>query len=342
MSREELAEAVGLWLSERDPQGREYAFDAGHLGKLERGTVRRPSRHYTDALCAILGTTETELGFTPKGTPLRLNGTPRRPQTGVPDPTGELDPDDAERLTVAAICPRRTDAAAVDAIATVLTGVRRLEDETSAAAVLPTVRRQRELIERLATGAPASSRPVAVGLSSEINQYLGWLSIPLGRWEDARRYLDRAAVLALQADDPMRLATALSFQAYAGLRTGDLRTADALSEAARRDTRVHIGLRTYVTYQRAEVLARDDNRAEAVRLLTEADRLVDHLPEPDELPSSGYWYIPAFFLGQRGFVLRALGDVHGARRAAAACLEAMPDTWRKSEWAVRRRQLAEE
>ncbi|MGH3822281.1 MAG: XRE family transcriptional regulator, partial [Pseudonocardiaceae bacterium] len=159
---------------------------------------------------------------------------------------------------------------------------------------------------------------------------------------DTHRYLDHAAVLALEADDPLRLSTALSFQAYARLRTGDLRGADSLSEAAQRNKRAHIGLRTYVTYQRAEVLAHDNDRAGAVRLLNEADRMVEQLPPPEDLPPSGYWYVPAFFLGQRGFVLRALGDIPAARRSALACLAAMPETWRDSEWAVRRRQLAEE
>lgn len=173
-------------------------------------------------------------------------------------------------------------------------------------------------------------------------RYLGWLSIPLGRWDDADRYLDRAAVLAVEVDDPLRLSTALSFQAYARLRTGDLRKADSLSEAAQRDTRVHSGLRTYITYQRAEVLAHDNDRASAVRLLTEADRMVGQLPPPEGLPPSGYWYVPAFFIGQRGFVLRALGDIQGARKAALECLATMPTAWRDSEWAIRRRKLAEE
>ncbi len=63
MSREELAEAVALWLAERDVKGRKVAFDGNHLGKLERGAVRRPRQHYVAALCAVLSATEAELGF---------------------------------------------------------------------------------------------------------------------------------------------------------------------------------------------------------------------------------------------------------------------------------------
>jgi hypothetical protein len=64
MSREELAEAVAHWCAEHDPKHRAVAFDATHLSKIERGLVRRPRRHYIAALCAILGATEAELGFT--------------------------------------------------------------------------------------------------------------------------------------------------------------------------------------------------------------------------------------------------------------------------------------
>jgi hypothetical protein len=163
------------------------------------------------------------------------------------------------------------------------------------------------------------------------SQYLGWLAIPLGRWTESRHHLDRAAMLALEVDDPLRLSTALSFQAYAALRTGDYRRADALSEASARDARIDVGLGTYLAFQRAEVLARSGDRAGAVRLLADADRLVEALPPAEELTASGYWYTPAFFLGQRGFVLSALGDT----------LAAMPPEWAASEWAARRRELAE-
>jgi hypothetical protein len=63
MSRDELAEAVALWLARHDPKGREVAFDANHLGKLERGAVRRPRAHYVAALCSVLGATAEELGL---------------------------------------------------------------------------------------------------------------------------------------------------------------------------------------------------------------------------------------------------------------------------------------
>ena len=113
--------------------------------------------------------------------------------------------------------------------------------------------------------------------------------------------------------------------------------AGALSEAVRRNSRTNHGLRTYETFQGAEVPARSGQRAGALRLLREADTMVDHLPPAEELPSAGYWYIPAFFLGQRAFVLDALGDRRGARHAAQESLAELPPAWSRSEWATRRR-----
>ncbi|GAA4548096.1 XRE family transcriptional regulator [Amycolatopsis samaneae] len=316
MTRDELAAAVLAWLADQDPN-RAYVFDGNHVGKLERGVVKRPSAHIRAGLRAVLGASDAELGFA----------------------LGKC-PDEAERLTLAAAQPRRVDQAALRTVAGLLAGLRRLEDQTNAATVMPTARSHHDLVIRLASGARGNVRPIAVGLASELSQYLGWLSIPQGRWDDASRYLDQAVVLGLEVDDPLRVSTALSFKAYRGLRTDDMATAEALSAAAYRDSRVHPALRTYCAYQRAEVLAKDGERQAAVKQLTKADGMVDNLPD-ERLPDSGYWYIPSFFLGQKGFVLRALGDHAAAREAGRACLETMPAGWANSEWARRRRELAE-
>lgn len=60
-----------------------------------------------------------------------------------------------------------------------------------------------------------------------------------------------------------------------------------------------------------------------------------------ELPPSSYWYTAPFFLGQWAFVLGALGDRTAAGQAALDCLAEMPSACTSSEWASRRRELAE-
>ncbi|WP_244162584.1 XRE family transcriptional regulator [Amycolatopsis regifaucium] len=316
MGRDELAALVRDWITANDPKGRLSAFDSNHLGKLERGIVHRPSPIIRAALCATLDANESDLGF--------------------------VSSKDAERVSQALSGHVHTDHKALAAIADVLASVRRLEDATSAADVLSTVQAQRSMVTRLADNARGDVRPDAVGLLSELEQYLGWLSIPLERWDDSKRHLDRASVLALEADDPERLAMALSFSAYRNLRRNDLRSAEALNAAAGRDDRVNIGLRTYTEFQRAELLARDGVKREAVKVLSDADRLVNRLPEDsDELPASSYWYVPSFFEGQRAFVLHALGDDKQAARVARDAIAAMPTSWRESEWAERRLKLTE-
>ncbi len=245
----------------------------------------------------------------------------------------------AERVSTA-LDAGRTDPAAVDAVSSVLAGLRRLEDATSAADVLPSVQHQAAVASKLADHARADVRGEAVGLVSELEQYLGWLAIPMQRWDDARHHFDRAAVLAFEVDDPQRLASALSFSAYRCLLTGQLRQAEALNRAAARDTRTDPGLRAYMAFQRAEVLAHDDDHRAALDALAEAETSLERI-DVDELPTSSYWYTPAVLLGHKGFVLAALGDIAAARRAAAESLEAMPAEWAASEWAAQHRQLAE-
>jgi transcriptional regulator with XRE-family HTH domain len=253
----------------------------------------------------------------------------------------ELDADGAlvelvdERLAQATENGLQVDPAVLDRVTDMLAATRRLEDVSSAATVLPTVREYLSMVTRFAAMARPSVRPGAVGLVSELHQYAGWLHVPMRRWSAAERLLDRATVLGMEANDPQRTTTALSFAAYTAMRQGNTRKAAALSEAARRDTSVHPGLRTYVTYQAAEILAGDDRNA-AYELLSEAERMVDRL-DPTELTEHTYWYTPAFFRGTHAFVLDKLGERDRAKEVMAESLADLPEEWRTSEWAERRR-----
>lgn len=313
-SREELAERVARWISGHDSRGRDHPFDANHLGKLERGTVRRPGTLIRSALCAVLDATEAELGFAATA--------------------------DDERVAAVESGRARPDAAAVEAVASVLARLRRLEDVTSAAEVVPAVRTQTGLATRLAQEAVGATRQRAVALLSELEQYQGWLTIPSQRWGDSRAHLDRAATLAMEAGEPMRLSMALSFAAYRNMLRRDVRSAIGLSQAAARED-VEAGHGTYLAFQRAELLAHDNQRNAAVTALLEADEQLDRLSASDGQPDdAGYWYTPAVLLGHRGFVLDALGEHDAARTAAAEALGAMPDEWANAEWAAQQRALA--
>ncbi|WP_439381509.1 hypothetical protein [Amycolatopsis lexingtonensis] len=160
-------------------------------------------------------------------------------------------PGEAERDRVTALLdhPRSVDSAALRT----LTVVRRLEDNAGIEHVIPLVDAQVQLVEQFAEHARFEVRSVAVGLLSDLEQYRGWPAIPGQQRKPAGAHLDRAAVVALEADDLLRLSTTLSFSAHRASRRRQFRTADALSDAARPDTRVHLGLRTYEIFQRARL-----------------------------------------------------------------------------------------
>jgi hypothetical protein len=267
------------------------------------------------ALCGVLGASDAELGFSPH-------------------PEGE-------RLTRTISGQVATDVTGLSAVADVLASVRRLEDVTGPGEVLPLVRAQHALATRLADNARADVRPAAVGLLSELEQYLGWLHMAptVERWGDSQQHLDRAIALAIESDDFMRLSTALSFAADRYLRVGKPVPALSLNEAASRDQRVHVALRTFNAFHRAHVLVGNGSSRKVVSALTAADALTERLPPDDELPPSGYWYTPWFFQGERAFVLDVLGDSREASRLAGEALAAIPDEWVNGEWMQRRRTL---
>jgi transcriptional regulator with XRE-family HTH domain len=233
----------------------------------------------------------------------------------------------------------RVDPAVLASVAEMLAATRRLEDVTSAATVLPAVREYLDMVERFAAEADRSVRPAAVGLVSELRQYAGWLHMQLRRWPVAEQLLDRATLLGIEADDPQRTATALSFAGYVAQQRGQLGRASALTDAAGRDTRASVALRTFNTYQQAELLALNSERTRAYRLLAQADAMVERLPDPADLPAGEYWYTKPLLLGNRAFVLDRLGEHAVAKRVMAESLAEMPEEWRHAEWAEPRRQF---
>ncbi|MEJ2578133.1 MAG: hypothetical protein P8Z68_03440 [Kineosporiaceae bacterium] len=315
MGRDELAAEVVAWVAAREPFRGPHPFDANHLGKLERGTVRRPGALIRAALCAALGTDEAGLGFSP--------------------------PPESERLARTLSDQVATDVTALSATADVLARVRRLEDVTGPGDVLPIVHAQRGVATRLAQNARADVRPAAVGLISELEQYLGWLHMAptVERWKESRQHLDRAVASALESHDYMRLSTALSFAADRYLRIGAPDAAAALNDAASRDQRVHVAQRTFNAFQKAHILVNSGSGRDVARALIEADNLTEQLPPVEELPPSGYWYTPWFFHGERAFVLDSLGDHREASRLAGEALTALPEEWVNGEWTQRRNNL---
>lgn len=291
MTRDELAAAVRTWLTQHDDAGREYAFDAHHLGRLERGAVRRPHKRLREALTAVLQRTEHELGFTPNA--------------------------DGERPAEEVSGLERTDA--VRAVSDVLAALRRQEDALGAYDVLPAALQQLTIAERIADTATYDTRKRSVSLVANVENYCGWLALSLDKWAESRTHLDRAALLAVEADDPMRLSSALSFSAYRAVRRFKYTEAASLTEAAQRDERCNPGIRAYLNYQRAEILGMDGMRPEALKVLHVADALAETIDH-----TSGRWGEPWYYVANRALALHAMGDAEGARRNAEAAVLHIP------------------
>lgn len=339
MSREELAEAVALWVADHDDKRRGVAFDANHLGKLERGIVRCPRQLYVQALCAVLDATPAELGFDMTATVLATRPLLALPDSGQPDVgEGPAEADDGERLTFAACHPRRVDAATVDALADVLAATRHIEDQIGSAGVLPSVQAHRGLAATLLAEARSPIRDRLGSLTGDLHQYLGWLLAETGHHEQARVELDTALSLGVEFDDPDLTSLALSFKGHLAWMVGNPHAVIALSGAARRDTRVFIAQHAYNAHQQARGWAMAGERGEVDRALAHADTLVERaVTRQADAPPNQYWYSCGFFTLQRGLTWHTLGDTRVAARAATELINGrhqLPVAERDSEWAA--------
>jgi DNA-binding XRE family transcriptional regulator len=235
------------------------------------------------------------------------------------------DPEDRERVALAARHPRRVDVATVCALADVLAATRRLEDQTGSAAVLPGVRSNRALARSLLAGARNPIRDRVGALAGELHQYLGWLLAETGHPEQARAELDAALALGVEIDDPDLTSLALSFRGHLAWMLNDPHGVIALSRAARRDERVFVAQRAYNAHQEARGWAMAGERAERA------------IAQQADAPPYLYWYGSGFFTLQRGLTWQTLGDARVAERAATELtngLHELPDAERHSEWAA--------
>ncbi|MFD9893702.1 hypothetical protein ACFWY9_30520 [Amycolatopsis sp. NPDC059027] len=306
MGRTELASLVVKWIGEHEEKQRPHPFDAVHLGKIERGEVRCPRDPVRAALCAVLNADEHDLGF-------------------VKNP-------EEERIRQAASGLIATDLTAVHAVRGVVASLRRLEDATSAGEVLPTVKAQAELVDRLAHNAHGDVRTVAVGLLSEIEQYLGWLEVALGNMRKSDSRFDRAISLAVEADDPNRLSLGLSFKGYISLLSKRFNGAASLTEASLRESRAHPIIPVYDRYQRAQIYAGNGEAYQAQKELAKADKDAERTSEI-ERPDYVYWYTNGLWGLERGRTLWLLGQQDRARLEIAEGLKLMPESQRTAQWA---------
>ncbi|MGH3928743.1 MAG: hypothetical protein ACRDTF_02050, partial [Pseudonocardiaceae bacterium] len=248
------------------------------------------------------------------------------------------DPDDRERLALAADHPRRVDGATVGALADVLAATRRLEDVAGSAAVLPAARRHLALARDFLADARLPVRDRIGALTGELHQYLGWLLTATGHHEQASAELDAALAIGVEFDDPDLTSLALSYKGTLAWIRRDAHEVIALSRAAGRDERVLITQHVFIAYQHARGWAMIGDVAEMDRALGRATELAGTaMAQQAEAPASVYWHGAAFFTMQRGLTSHMVPGNRYATRAAADLISGvgqLPDAERDSEWAA--------
>ena len=248
------------------------------------------------------------------------------------------DPEDRERVALAARHPRRVDTATVTALADVLAATRRLEDQLGCAAVLPGIRSNRALARTLLADARPPIRDRVGALAGELHQYLGWLLAETGHIEQARAEFDAALALGLESDDPDLTSLALSFKGHLAWMRDDPHGVIALSRGARRDKRIFIAQHAYNAHQEARGWAMAGEPAEVDLILGCAEELAERtVARQADVPPNMYWYGSGFFTLQRGLTWHTLGDPRFAERAAkelTKVVRELPDAERHSEWAA--------
>jgi hypothetical protein len=205
MSRAELADLVVQWLAAHDDRGRDVAFDAGHLGKIERGAVGRPRAYYVAALCAVLDATEAELGLDPAYPSLSRVALPAADDEPVPD--SDMERGEADFGSLLSIVKRtwKLRRAAGDplVLGQVDLAISDLAERYETEGPRPLVRQMvelRTLVEQMLTDSlDTNARQRLISQGARLCGMLAYAATNLGRFTMARAYGLEAFALATTA-----------------------------------------------------------------------------------------------------------------------------------------------
>lgn len=249
--------------------------------------------------------------------------------------TSDLNRDERERLVRVQLQPSRLDAPAIDSLAHVLAGQRRLEDSLGPAIVLSPATSQLDAITRVLREARGKHRDALARVVAEWTSFVGWLHIATNQSERALEYFERAVDLADEVGDGVLASTAISFQGHlARLQGRPLDTVRA-SMASLATPGIHSTQRVYDLLQAAHGYADLGNRDEARRFLDQAADLAGDAGEP---PPSVYWYTEPFFRLNIGLAQVAIGEYRDAVQSLESGLAEIPADQRNAEWLDEYRQ----
>jgi transcriptional regulator with XRE-family HTH domain len=279
-------------------------MDANTISRLERGVITWPGRSVRRALADVLGADEADLGFVRK----------------IDDP-----------VAAAVDKPWKVGPDALEALAAVLAGLRRLEDVTSSATVAPAVDVNLDTAVMFAKQAGSAHRRRAVTLAAEMSTYRGWLAIDLRDWAAAERRLNDATALSLEAQAQNLLVEAIGFQSYAALRRDEHVAAVSLRHATTPLARAPVE-QAVAALHLARTLAITGDVTASDRALVEADTAIERAAGADR-DDHHYYVTDPWLQVQHGLVHAYAGRPQLAIRDIETGLAGMPEQQRESDWA---------
>lgn len=239
---------------------------------------------------------------------------------------------DPDRLAYIRQHPRSVDPATLDALTDILAAHRRLEDTVGAAAVLPAVRAQLDLITTLTADTRCRQRPRLVDLAAQWAQFGGWLHAVVDQPRLATRWYTTALAWGTEAGNTDMVATAMSMRghlAWQARRPGPLirLSAEALRQPA------SPGVRAIAAQQQARGHALLGEASAAIGLLDQAVDLATQAAEnPDREPPWVYFHSLFYLQMQRGLTYRLLGDHNQAIEHIRAGLDGLPPYATGAAW----------
>ncbi|WP_019634337.1 hypothetical protein [Actinomadura atramentaria] len=309
-----------------DHQKPEVSSFVTYIKRWESGGVELTDARYRAAYARVFDFPEADLfGSVPA---VEVPTTTRFPS----------DPDERERLVMAARNPARVDGAVVDSVAATLAGQRRIEDLLGAKAVIGAATENLALMLRLLKETRGLKARTLAYTASDAAQFVGWLNTAVGNHDRASTLYDQALRLGMQAQDDDRAATALSMRGHLAWVTGDVSDMASLSEAAA-GLATAPATRTVAIQQSGRALAIMGEKQEALRAVGRAEESLSRGGSGD--PDGLYFYGAEYLTAQRGLILAYLAEEPAEYAAAADTistgLDALPPDVRQSAWVAAHR-----
>ncbi|MEV6526577.1 hypothetical protein AB0M43_32060 [Longispora sp. NPDC051575] len=326
LSRAELADRVNAFLHAET--GRRFEIDANYIGKLERGVIRWPARHYRTALRHVLGAADDrDLGFhVGRSEPASLEGVDRHGFLRLLTGAGMLAATPLmESLSspVASPVPARIGRADVEQLTAVTAAFVALDNRAGGTLVRESLRTQLRWSMGLLTA--RCGEDVRRDLFSAVGGLAGiagFVAFDAYAHDEARRIYRFAVECAEQAGDWHLRANMLSNMARQDIWCGDPDTGLTHVEMALvRSDRLTNTERAMLSTVRARALAKlgPDRTQDALAAVGRADAYFEAADHREDPPEIAYYDLAQ----HQGDTAHALADLElaGQRTEAVTRLE---------------------